>query len=547
MTPERKTKKIVVVGFGWVGQANALALTRMGYEVFYYDVVAPKHHYSDKYEQLYKNIKPLRTPLETDSPDTWYMVCIGDRVSEEGYQDISLIEKALETLRPAKGKIILRSTVLPKYLAKLPFHIYLPEFLHEIYAVEECLNPFWFVVGSRLAENLPDFLKQWEERACKIFKGAPEEASHIKYLSNIWNALRVAFVNEFGDSISLPVSEAERIKTEKIIDFFFEKKSYLRYGQTFGGHCLPKDLRAFMTYKGEDRPVPLLKAAYESNRRHQEVVDKYVLPQWFSAWDYSSYRRGLKSLFRRAWIFLNSFEMVRSLRRFFAPTIRYAEKLFPAKSLPELKAHWNKLAAANPYYYANSDAKSGQNTDEFELRESGENDYRKYVAEDELSRRILGDFKDRDVLEIGAGVGRMTEFFAKDFRRVMGIDIGGEMLNIARKRLINLNNVELVESSGDSIPGAGGHDFIFSYITFRHLPDVGLIDGYFKEIKRTLKDNGLAKIQLRTGGAPYFWRWFYGVSLTPEAAEALAVSAGLKVLKVEAENKKSLWLWLQKI
>ena len=72
---------IVVVGFGWVGQANALALRRMGYQVSYYDVITPRLHYVDKYQSLYQQIQPLTTLLEMDGPFTWYIVCIGDRVS----------------------------------------------------------------------------------------------------------------------------------------------------------------------------------------------------------------------------------------------------------------------------------------------------------------------------------------------------------------------------------------------------------------------------------------------------------------------------------
>ena len=45
--PSKET--IVIVGFGWVGQANALALTHVGYEVFYFDVGKPTLKYADKY------------------------------------------------------------------------------------------------------------------------------------------------------------------------------------------------------------------------------------------------------------------------------------------------------------------------------------------------------------------------------------------------------------------------------------------------------------------------------------------------------------------
>lgn len=541
-----KSEKIVIIGFGWVGQANALALTRMGLEIFYYDVLAPKYHYSDKYQELYKKIKPLNSLLQVDSPDTWYIICIGDRVNEQGHQDISSIEKALQSLRPAQGKIILRSTVLPKYLEDLSFNIYLPEFLHEINAVEDCLNPFIFAVGSRKKITYPSFIEQWEKRAYKIFKGTPEEASYIKYLSNIWNSLRIAFVNEFGDSIALPKNKEQQEKTASIIDLLFDKKSYLRYGKAYSGHCLPKDTHAFLTWKEETGPSPILRAIHESNNLHQQITDTYVLPQWFSSWDYDNYRRGLTSLILRIWRNLNSLQIIKTMRQILKPAIKLFSLHASNKSLSQTKSSWEKLALKNPYYYSNSETKSRQNVDEFELRQSGENDYLKYISSDNLLHESLGNFKDKTVLEIGAGVGRMTDFFSKGFKMIYGIDISLNMLIIARKRLPSLNNVELIENAGDNIPFKDKKfDLIFSHFVFKHIPNISLIKNYLKEINRTLKPGGIAKIQLRTGASPQFWQWFYGVSLTPEQAQTLAKEAGLKIKKIEVENSKSLWLWLE--
>jgi SAM-dependent methyltransferase len=547
MPSKEKSEKIVVVGFGWVGQANALALVRMGFEVFYYDVVTPKYHYSNKYQALYESIKPLDKPLGADSPDTWYIVCVGDHVNENGHQDISSIERALESLRLAQGKIILRSTILPKRLKHLTFHIYLPEFLHEINAVEECLNPFIFALGSQTETVYPSFIKQWEGRSCKVFKGTPEEAAYVKYLSNIWNALRIAFVNEFGDSITLPKNKEQRKKIEHIINFFFEKKSYLRYGKTFGGHCLPKDTRAFAAWKNETGPSPLLKAIGESNDLHKQITDAYTLPQWFSSWDYDNYRHGITSLVRRWWRSLNSLRITKEARRLLKPMVKFFELSASKKSLPQIKMAWEKLAKKNSYYYANPETRSRQNVDEFELRQSGEDDYLKYVSGDTLLREVLGNFQDKIVLEIGAGVGRMTEFFGKEFKIVHGVDISPAMLAIARKRLWATDNIELRENAGNNIPFPDEKfDLVFSYLVFKHLPTTALVQDYFKEIARTLKPAKIVKIQLRTGASPHSWQWFHGTSLTPEEAQTLTAKAGLKIIKLEVENNKSLWLWLKK-
>jgi len=300
---ENSPEKIVIVGFGWVGQANALALSEMGYAVRYFDPDPPKHHYADKYAIGYERINRLEKVDALDDDATWYIVCVGDRVSEDGVQDTSFIRNALDSLKGLKGGIILRSTILPETLKDLCFDYYVPEFLHEKKAVEECLDPHFFVVGKRKGvRNSPSFFRTWRERAVKTFSGTPEEASYIKYLSNLWNSMRIAFVNEFGDAIREPKSKEDLAAINRVTDFIFGSKQYLRYGRAFGGHCLPKDTRAFARMlRDSGRNSAMLDGTYESNRMHEAKQGKYPnLPEWFSEWlpSEKSGRQALKDLSR---------------------------------------------------------------------------------------------------------------------------------------------------------------------------------------------------------------------------------------------------------
>ena len=281
-------EKIVVVGFGWVGQANALALSQAGYDVFYYDVAKPEFWYAATYGEQYHALMRLDAVLDKDSPSTWYLVCVGDRVLPDGTQDISTIRTALDSLKNAKGGIVLRSTILPDYLSGLDFDYYVPEFLHEKKAVEECIKPHYFIVGKKdnTDRKPPIFFGVWERSASKVFSGTPEEASYLKYLSNIWNALRVAFVNEFGNTIMLPTDREKLSGIEKLINFIFEEKSYLRYGRSYGGHCLPKDTHAFATwYKKQGKSVAIFEGVHQSNLAHCAFEKNNPhLPEWFSEW-----------------------------------------------------------------------------------------------------------------------------------------------------------------------------------------------------------------------------------------------------------------------
>ena len=203
-------QKIVIIGYGWIGQANALALSHFGYKVSFFDINSDvPHHYANTYASEYAKVSYLPDPRAVDSEDTVYMVCVGDKVSDDGEQDISLIKGALTSLEGVQGTVVLRSTIVPDLLRELTFDYYLPEFLHEKKAVEECINPYLFVVGKNTDKKEPEFFATWRKLAHKVFDGLPEDSAHIKYISNLWNSVRIAFVNEIGDAITHPDSPDE--------------------------------------------------------------------------------------------------------------------------------------------------------------------------------------------------------------------------------------------------------------------------------------------------------------------------------------------------
>lgn len=298
-------EKIVVVGFGWVGQANALALKKLGFDVSYFDPATPPQHYTE-YSSVYAQLERISDVKAKDSEDTWYIVCVGDRVSEDGIQDISSIQKALASLKDVEGGVILRSTIIPDTLASLDFDYYVPEFLHEKKAVEECIDPYLFVVGADEGVRAePSIFGIWRSRSRKNFSGTPREASFIKYLSNLWNAMRIAFVNEFGDALGRPSSKDELDRINEVINFLFDNRSYLRYGKAFGGHCLPKDTRAFVHAYGKTfAGLPLLSGMYGSNAEHEKLEKQFpLMPEWYSEWpnQHVSGRQALRDLGHSIW------------------------------------------------------------------------------------------------------------------------------------------------------------------------------------------------------------------------------------------------------
>lgn len=281
-------EKIVIVGYGWVGQANALAFVTMGYEVAYFDPNQTPQHYVSEYGALYSKVTRLNGLRDWDTEQTVYVICVGDKVNQEGVQDISLIESVLGSFKGVKGAVVLRATIVPDTLERLDFDYYVPEFLHEKTAVTECITPYFVVVGKKTGtkKSEPAFLAQWRKRTPRQFEGTPREASFVKYLSNLWNATRIGFVNEFGDAIVSPDSPEAIDSIHRVINFVLEGEIYLKYGRSFGGHCLPKDSRAFAySYKDKGSGTKLMQGLIDANNAHAVLESgKQDIPEWFSAW-----------------------------------------------------------------------------------------------------------------------------------------------------------------------------------------------------------------------------------------------------------------------
>lgn len=206
---------------------------------------------------------------------------------------------------------------------------------------------------------------------------------------------------------------------------------------------------------------------------------------------------------------------------------------------------WEKLAGENSKYYINSD-KGRRITDE-EFRDSGLADYAKYVLGDNL---IMDKLKYSDgpitFVDLGCGTGRMMEFMADDFDRVIGIDVSGRMIRQAEERLRGILNIELIENNGESIPlEENSVDMVFSYLVFQHIKDREMVENNFKEVFRVLKPRGLFKVLIRSDKVDIN-KWWGGVEYNEQSMGLLIKEVGFTLLKTEPRDEFGFWVWLQK-
>ena len=102
--------------------------------------------------------------------------------------------------------------------------------------------------------------------------------------------------------------------------------------------------------------------------------------------------------------------------------------------------------------------------------------------------------RDRTVLDIGCGIGRIAAALGPRVRDVHGIDVSAGMINIALKRCEPFTNVHLLKSSGHDLREFtdGSFDTVIAVDTFPYINQSGaaLVESYFGEAARVLRPRG---------------------------------------------------------
>jgi GDP-mannose 6-dehydrogenase len=310
--------QISVFGLGYVGVVSAACLAKDGHSVVGVDPNAIKvglinEGHSPIIEAEVENLvaeavaegrlTALSDARSAVAQTELSLICVGTPSQPNGSLDLRYVRSVCKEIGAAiAGEsrhhvVVMRSTMLPGSMrdvvlpaleeasgkiAGRDFGIAInPEFLREGTAVYDYRNPPKTVIGCS------------DERTgaivASLFKGLPgpmvmtdlATAEMVKYVDNVWHALKVGFANEIGN-----VCKALDIDGHRLMDIFCQDTKlnlsgcYLKPGFAFGGSCLPKDLRALL-YKAKtlDVTLPILASVLPSNqlqveRGIQAVVEK---------------------------------------------------------------------------------------------------------------------------------------------------------------------------------------------------------------------------------------------------------------------------------
>lgn len=268
--------KLGVVGKGIVGSAVALGFQKKGHSILIYD----KYKESDPLEKVVLNSEII-------------FICVPTPSNGDGSIDLSAVRESAQKINKIIDNIIIviKSTVIPgttnmlsKEFPKLKF-VCNPETLDEDKALEHFLKPFRIMVGSRNTVVLEKMEALYKDFDCpKFFTINPTAVELIKYAANSFYALKVVFANQIYDlSEKLNVDYdfvklalmADRYIGKNHLEVWHKGSSGTKPGRGAGGHCLKKDLAAFITLSDSlGYGQELLKKAQELNNEYLKESGK---------------------------------------------------------------------------------------------------------------------------------------------------------------------------------------------------------------------------------------------------------------------------------
>ncbi|MDX9981901.1 MAG: nucleotide sugar dehydrogenase, partial [Lentisphaeria bacterium] len=228
--------RISIFGLGYVGAVSAGCLARDGHEVVGVDPVPTKVDLvnrgqspiieQDIGEIMAQAVRDGRLRATADVAqairDTEVsFVCVGTPSQANGNLELKYIRRVCEEIGQAlAGKdephaVVIRSTILPgtmsevivpalaEHSGKTPGRDFAlcnnPEFLREGTAVHDFYNPPKTVIGELAPGNGDAVAAIYASLDAPLIRTGTRTAEMVKYVDNVWHALKIGFANEIGN------------------------------------------------------------------------------------------------------------------------------------------------------------------------------------------------------------------------------------------------------------------------------------------------------------------------------------------------------------
>jgi UDPglucose 6-dehydrogenase len=284
----RNMMKVSIIGSGVVGEIVGRGFMKLGYEIIFHDIVD-------------KNLPNFTNDIEyaIENSDISF-ICVPTPSTPEGI-DLSYVKEATKNIGKALVSqqgyhtVVVKSTVVPtttenvviplleKYSEKKAGEnlgvCMNPEFLTEIensWSEDKGYKKDFFtedrIVIGEYDKKSGDILEELYKPLNKpIFRTDLKTAEIIKYASNCMLATKISYWNEI-----FLICKEHGIDSQIVADIVGLDSRIGKYGtvhgKAFGGKCLPKDLKAFISFTEKYCKTKLLKAVEDIN---EDMSEKY--------------------------------------------------------------------------------------------------------------------------------------------------------------------------------------------------------------------------------------------------------------------------------
>ena len=299
--------KISIFGLGYVGAVSCACLPELGHRVIGVDTNPTKVQMINAGESpvVEEGINELiaaavrtgalRATQDVDDAvlnSDVSLISVATPAKANFAPDLSAVESVIRSIgsvlrrKPGVHTIVLRSTIPPGTTedSLLPILeasagrkvgdrlslVFNPEFLREGSSVKDFHHPPQTVMGSVDDDGYAVVEALYAGIPGPMVRTSCRVAESVKYLCNVFHAMKIVFANEAGS-----VLKACGLDSREVMRIFCQdtqlniSPAYLRPGFAFGGSCLPKEVKGFLTLARQaDVPIPALAGLLDSNSAH---------------------------------------------------------------------------------------------------------------------------------------------------------------------------------------------------------------------------------------------------------------------------------------